>query len=111
MLKLFSMRVAVLALLLSLLAWFAWIPATSAAGQPGKKAESYVIVWDFDATKAAPAATGEILIPAPSNEPYQKVKWELSGVRTQRAINVEGGKLVAVMKDSDGNLIGLLQQP
>jgi transglutaminase-like putative cysteine protease len=80
-----SKRIVVLAALL--------VPAFPAAGQGPP---SYVLVWDFDATKAAPAATGEILIPLPSNEPYQKVKWELSGVRTQRVINLEGGKLVAV---------------
>lgn len=68
-----------------------------AAGPAGKSAiQSYVIFWDFDATKAKPTANGEILIPVPSDEPYQRARWELSGVATQRIVNAEGGKLVAV---------------
>jgi hypothetical protein len=75
----------------------AWAPPTPAADPASKNStRSYAILWDFDATKAVPAASGEIIIPVPSDEPYQRVRWELSGVRTQRVIKAEGGKLVAV---------------
>jgi hypothetical protein len=68
------------------------------SGKPGAAPAkgSYVIVWDFDATKAIPADTGEIIVPVPSDEPYLKVHWEISGVRTQRVVNVDGGRLAAV---------------
>ncbi len=58
--------------------------------------QQYVLIWDFDASKATRTPSGEILIPAPSSEPYQKVRWELSGVRTQRVVEVEGGRVIAV---------------
>jgi transglutaminase-like putative cysteine protease len=67
-------------------------PASSRANRQ----QSYVIRWDFDATKGIPTGSGELLIPVPSDEPYQKVRWELTGVRTERVVKVNEAPLVAV---------------
>ncbi len=58
--------------------------------------ERYVIDWDFDARKAIVAPTGEILVPLPADEPYQKTLWEIEGVVDYRVIDADGGQLIAV---------------
>src|SRR5262249_18408972 len=68
-------------------------PVATGPGAP----EGYVIIWDFDASKARPTPEGEVLVPLPSQEPYQRVRWEISGVDSRRVLDAEGGRLLAVV--------------
>lgn len=74
-------------------------PTAKTANSPTAKASStpgYRVVWEFDATKAIRSPSGEILLPVPSSEAYQKVRWEVVGAAAQRAIKSDEGGLVAV---------------
>jgi transglutaminase-like putative cysteine protease len=68
-------------------------PVAKGPGAP----EGYVIIWDFDATKARPTPEGEVLVPLPSQETYQRVRWDVSGVDSRRVLDAEGGRLLAVV--------------
>jgi transglutaminase-like putative cysteine protease len=46
--------------------------------------------------KTPAGETAEVLIPAPSEEPYQKVQWEIVGALSQRVRSVDGGRVIAV---------------
>jgi hypothetical protein len=62
----------------------------SSERKPTSGTSSQVIIWNFDGSKGTPMATDEILIPVPSEEPYQRVVWSVSGVVSQRIVDAEG---------------------
>jgi transglutaminase-like putative cysteine protease len=67
--------------------------------------DRYAITWDYDARNGRALRTGELLIPVPSDAPYQKVTWELQDVQSHRVIRLNEGLLVAVRPS--GNIFRL----
>ncbi len=62
--------------------------------------ERYKIVWDLETGKAQVGADGIILLPLPTDEPYQLNAYNLTGAKSVKVINEAGNRLLEVVPDA-----------
>src|SRR5262249_44740343 len=73
------------------------IPAPSDSASNAPTMSKFALTWTFDPSKAVKTPDGAILLPVPSNKPYQEGVYEITGVRSQRVVQKGDCWIVAVL--------------
>ncbi len=59
--------------------------------------DRYIIGWDLDTSKVQPDKDGVILLPMPTDEPYQLTAYSMKGAKSVKVINEAGNRLLEVI--------------
>lgn len=61
--------------------------------------ETFLVTWTLDPALATRTAEGHIRVPVPTQQPYQETTYRVTGVKSQRAIDVEGNLILDIVPD------------